>query len=323
MDREGATAALQAATRLGRDFGDRVERGAALSQFTTYRLGGPAEILLRVSDVAELGLLSKALVASPSMPILVIGRGSNLVVADAGVSAVVVILDGAFEQVEIFDAAVTAGAGVPLPVVARKCAAAGLSGLEFFVGIPGTIGGAVRMNAGGHGRVTAEVLRSAFVADLSNGAVTSERSVESLGLEYRGSALRPCEIVCSASFELLVDEVEACEERLSEIVRWRRENQPGGANAGSVFRNPEGDSAGRLIESCGLKGMRIGGVHVSGKHANFIQADPGAKSSELASLVSAIQERVFNETGVRLETELHWVGFAPSEDESESSTGLQ
>ncbi len=310
-------------TTLSRDFGDRVERAAALSQFTTYRLGGPAEILVRVRNVGELGLLAAALEANPSVPILVIGRGSNLVVADAGVSAVVVILEGDFEKVEIVGESVTAGAGVPLPVLARRCAAAGLSGLEFYVGIPGSIGGAVRMNAGGHGRSTSEVLRSAVVADISNSGAVSERSVESLGLEYRGSALGGMEIVCSASFDLVRDEPAACEERLSEIVRWRRENQPGGANAGSVFRNPEGDSAGRLIEACGLKGTKIGGVHVSEKHANFIQADTEATASDLAELVSEIQRRVFEETGVRLETELHWVGFSKIADEGDSSEAMQ
>ena len=308
---------------LSPDFGDRVERAAPLSQFTTYRLGGPAEILVRVRDVRELGILAKALETNPSVPILVIGRGSNLVVADAGVRAAVVILEEDFESVEIVDQVVTAGAGVPLPVLARRCAVAGLSGLEFYVGIPGSIGGAVRMNAGGHGSSTAEVLLSAVVADISNNGVASERSVESLGFHYRGSALGGMDIVCSASFELVRDEPVACEERLSEIVRWRRENQPGGANAGSVFRNPDGDSAGRLIESCGLKGLRIGGVHVSEKHANFIQADSGAMASDLAALVLEIQRRVLDETGVRLETELHWVGFSKSDGQDEPSEGLQ
>lgn len=310
-------------TSLSRDFGDRVESGASLSQFTTYRLGGAAEILLRVRNAHELALLAQALQSRPGAPILVIGRGSNLVVADAGVKGVVVILEGDFEQVTIVDESVTAGAGVPLPVLARRCAAAGLSGLEFYVGIPGSIGGAVRMNAGGHGRSTAEVLGAAVVADISNNGVTSERSVESLGFQYRGSALGAMEIVCSASFELVRDDPAACEERISEIVRWRRENQPGGANAGSVFRNPEGDSAGRLIESCGLKGTRVGGVHVSQKHANFIQAETGATASDLAQLVSEIQRRVFDESGVRLETELHWVGFSKGDGQSESPSGKQ
>lgn len=308
---------------LSRDFGDRVERGAALSQFTTYRLGGPAEILVRLRNVDELRLLALALAATPHVQILVIGRGSNLVVADAGVSAAVVILEGDFEQVGVVGESVTAGAGVPLPVLARRCAAAGLSGIEFFVGIPGSIGGAVRMNAGGHGRSTSEVLRSAVVADLSNNGVASERNVETLGLGYRVSSLSAMEVVCSASFDLVRDEIQACEERISEIVRWRRENQPGGANAGSVFRNPDGDSAGRLIESCGLKALRIGGVHVSEKHANFIQADTGAKASDLAELVLEIQRRVLDETGVQLETELHWVGFPNSAGHAAQSEGLQ
>jgi UDP-N-acetylmuramate dehydrogenase len=294
-------------------FGDRVERDAPLAPFTTYRLGGPAAVLARVGSPDELAALAEARRAVAPVPVTVIGRGSNLVVADAGVAAVVVLLDGEYEAVEVGDGAARSGAAVALPVLARRLAAAGRAGLEFYVGIPGTVGGAVRMNAGGHGRSTAEVLLDAAVADLDGDGSVGVRPVGDLGLGYRHSALGPAEVVVGARFAVTGDEPEACEARLAEIVRWRREHQPGGANAGSVFRNPDGDSAGRLIEATGLKGMRVGGAVVSGKHANFIQAEAGAAAADVAALVALVQERVEAATGVRLETELHWLGFDPAD----------
>jgi UDP-N-acetylmuramate dehydrogenase len=211
------------------------------------------------------------------------------------------------------DAEARSGGAVALPVLARRLAAAGRAGLEFYVGIPGTVGGAVRMNAGGHGRTTAEVLVDASVADLDGDGSVGSRAVSDLGLGYRHSALGPAEVVVGARFAVAADAPEACEARLAEIVRWRREHQPGGANAGSVFRNPEGDSAGRLIEATGLKGLRVGGAVVSEKHANFIQAEAGASAADVAALVALVRDRVEAASGVRLETELHWLGFEESD----------
>jgi UDP-N-acetylmuramate dehydrogenase len=193
-------------------------------------------------------------------------------------------------------------------VLARRTAGAGLSGLEFYVGIPGTVGGAVRMNAGGHGRETREVLLGASVLELGHDA-PEEWDVARLGFGYRHSALGPASIVVGATFAATPDDPAACTGRIDEIVRWRREHQPGGANAGSVFRNPPGDAAGRLVEASGLKGHRIGGAFVSEKHANFIQAEPGARAADVRDLVLDVARRVEERTGVRLERELHFVGF--------------
>jgi UDP-N-acetylmuramate dehydrogenase len=153
------------------------------------------------------------------------------------------------------------------------------------------------------------VLRTARVADLGRDGVAAERPVADLALGYRTSALGAREVVVGATFAVTPDSPDACEERVADIVRWRREHQPGGANAGSVFRNPPGDSAGRLVDDTGLKGLRVGGAVVSAKHANFIQAEPGATAADVHALVLEVQRRVAAATGVELVPELHFVGF--------------
>ena len=286
----------------------RVERDAPLAGMTTYRVGGSAAVLVRARREGDLAVVAAALRRFPQ-PLLIIGRGSNLLVADAGFAGLVLLLEGEFEEITTGESALTVGGTVALPVLARRAAATGLTGLEFYVGIPGTVGGAIRMNAGGHGRETREVLQSARVVDLLGDGLAQDRSVEELALGYRSSALGPHEVVVGASYAVSPDAPAACEERIAEIVRWRREHQPGGANAGSVFRNPPGDSAGRLIESTGLKGLRIGGAEVSDKHANFIQAAPDARAADVRALVFEVQRQVAEATGVVLQPELHFVGF--------------
>jgi UDP-N-acetylmuramate dehydrogenase len=204
---------------------------------------------------------------------------------------------------------VRAGGAVPLPVLARRSAAAGLGGLEFFVGIPGSVGGAVRMNAGGHGRETAEVLLRARVLDLAGAGEEVVKDVAELDLGYRHSALGPTEVVTGGEFQVDSAPPAECESVIAEVVRWRREHQPGGANAGSVFRNPPGDSAGRLIDEAGLKGLRVGAAEVSPKHANFFQAAPGATADDVYHLVQEVRRRVHEATGITLDTELRMIGF--------------
>jgi UDP-N-acetylmuramate dehydrogenase len=306
---------------LARELRDRLPEatteGAAFAELSTYRVGGPVAVLVRVGHDDALATVAEA--ARRHQPrLLVIGRGSNLLMSDAGFSGLVVVLEGAFEAVELpahgageKESSVRAGGAVPLPVLARRSAAGGLAGLEFYVGIPGSVGGAVRMNAGGHGRETVEVLRRAWVLDLLDrraAATASERGVAELDLGYRHSNLAPSEVVTAAEFTVTPDDAAACEARVAEIVRWRREHQPGGQNAGSVFRNPPGDSAGRLIEAAGLKGLRVGGAVVSEKHANFFQAEAGATARDVRDLVAEVQRRVAEATGVELVPELHVVG---------------
>jgi UDP-N-acetylmuramate dehydrogenase len=290
-----------------------VRHDVPVSDLTTYRLGGPVAVVARVTTDADLGAVAGVVAAADPPPaVLVVGRGSNLLVADRGFEGVAVILDGAFAAVSVTLDTATADAGgaAPLPVLARRAAAAGLAGLEFYVGIPGSVGGAVRMNAGGHGRETRDVLRRAWVLDLLDGDEAPQaRPVADLDLGYRRSALTDTQVVTRAEFAGTADTPAGCDGRVAEIVRWRREHQPGGANAGSVFRNPPGDSAGRLIDAAGLKGHRVGGAVVSTKHANFFQAEPGATATDLARLVAEVQARVEEVTGVRLVPELQLVGF--------------
>ena len=206
-----------------------------------------------------------------------IGKGSNLLVADRGFDGLAITLEGDFAEV-VVDAGqhrVRAGAGVALQSLARTTAGAGQRGLEFFVGIPGSVGGAVRMNAGGHGRETADVLIRAEVLTVGPGARPETRPVGALGLGYRTSNLGPGEIVVRRRVRGHAASPAECEESIAEIVRWRKEHQPGGSNGGSVFRNPPGDSAGRLIDELGLKGLRVGGAIVSPKHAELLPGRGG------------------------------------------------
>jgi UDP-N-acetylmuramate dehydrogenase len=288
----------------------RVTREQPVADLTTYRLGGPVAIVARVGDERELAAVADLVVAH-GPPVLVVGRGSNLLVSDAGFAGLGIVLAGDFESLTIdVDAGrASAGGALPLPVLARRTAAAGLGGLEFFVGIPGSVGGAVRMNAGGHGRETREVLTRAWLVDLRQGPHVVERSAADLELGYRHSNVTSTQVVTRAELAGVRDTPDECARRIDDVVRWRREHQPGGANAGSVFRNPAGDSAGRLIDAAGLKGLRVGGACVSEKHANFFQADAGATAGDVHALVREVQRRVHEHSGECLQPELHMVGF--------------
>jgi UDP-N-acetylmuramate dehydrogenase len=294
--------------------GERARRDEPLGPRTTYRVGGPAAVLVEVDDAAALLEVAGA-VAGVEVDVLVIGRGSNLLVADAGFDGLVVSLGDGFGDidVDVEAATVRAGAGANLPRVARTTARAGLTGFEWAVGVPGTIGGAVRMNAGGHGSDLAASLRAIRAVDLRTGEDVEVPAAD-LDLGYRSSALRAEQVVVHADLQLAPGDREAAEAEVSEIVAWRRANQPGGANAGSVFTNPPGDSAGRLIDACGLKGLRLGTAEVSAKHANFIQADEGGSADDVAALMREVRRRVRQATGVDLRPENHVVGFAPDLD---------
>jgi len=195
-----------------------------------------------------------------------------------------------------------------MPVVARRSVAEGLTGFEWAVGVPGSIGGAVRMNAGGHGSDLAAVLGSAWLVDLASGD-RSLRTVEELNLGYRSSAVAPSQVVVEADLSLRPGSAEDGERLLAEIVRWRRENQPGGQNSGSVFTNPPGDSAGRLIDLVGARGLRIGTARVSEKHANFILAERGGLAADVLLVMAEVRRRVAEDLGVNLITETVLVGF--------------
>lgn len=285
-----------------------VRRDVPLGPLTTYRVGGPAALFLELATDHDVDLARSA-VAETGVPVLVVGKGSNLLVAERGFRGLAVVLGGGFADIQLLaDARVRAGAAVSLPVLARRTAAAGLTGFEWGVGVPGSVGGAVRMNAGGHGSEMSESLVTIRFADLS-GAPDGETGVEWLAYSYRNSALEAHQVVLEAELQLSAGDVAESEETIKEIVRWRREHQPGGQNAGSVFTNPPDDSAGRLIESAGLKGYRRGSAFVSPKHANFFQADEGGSADDVRRLIEEVQQRVEDQSGVRLVPELRMIGF--------------
>lgn len=284
-----------------------IREAVPLAPFTTYKVGGPARWLAEPDDLEE---LRSVLEATPrDVAVFVLGRGSNVVISDDGFDGLVVRLGRSFAAIKVRDdGLVVAGGAVPLPKLARAAGAAGRRGLSFFVGIPGSVGGAVQMNAGGHGSDTAAVLVSVVIVDSASGDV-EHRSAESLDLGYRRSNLSPCDIVAQATFATFDGSPEALEDEIREITRWRREHQPGGTlNAGSVFKNPAGGQAGQIMDELGLKGYAVGPVSVSTVHANFMVADADAKAIDIHRFVHNIQRYVRDRTGTTLEPEIRFVG---------------
>ncbi|MEQ8716044.1 MAG: UDP-N-acetylmuramate dehydrogenase [Acidimicrobiales bacterium] len=307
------TALDEVAGRLDEALGaGRVRRRVDIGTLTTYRVGGAAEVFVELDSEEELLAVASAVedvrCAGGDVAVLVVGRGSNLLVADTGFAGVALRLGEGFASITIDDVTVRCGGAAPLPAVARRTAAEGLSGFEWAVGVPGSVGGAVRMNAGGHGSDMAASLVDARIVDLA-GATVATRSATDLALGYRSSALGADDVVTSATISLVRGERGAAEEEIAAIVRWRRDNQPGGQNAGSVFVNPAGDAAGRLIDLAGCKGLRIGSAEVSMKHANFIQVDPGGSAADVRELMATVAEQVRRHSGVVLRAETRLVGF--------------
>jgi UDP-N-acetylmuramate dehydrogenase len=304
---------------LAEALGARATRHQPLGPLTTYGVGGPAALLVEVDGPADLDPVRSAL-ASAEVPVRVIGRGSNLLVADAGFDGVVVRLGPGFNWVGLPDPGpadpppfvLRAGGATPLPVLARQAADAGWSGLTWAVGVPGSVGGGVRMNAGGHGSdMAGSLLRYAWV-DLRSDAGGTD-GVARLDYGYRSSSLGASEVVVEAEFAVGRGDVGHEQAEVSTIVRWRRAHQPGGANAGSVFTNPPGDSAGRVIEEAGLKGFRLGTAQVSEKHANFIQADKGGRADDVKALMEHVGATVLAHCGVTLTAEVRLLGFGGGE----------
>jgi UDP-N-acetylmuramate dehydrogenase len=289
--------------------GGRAQRAVPLGPLTTYRVGGPAALFVAIDDERDLASVRAAVLAT-AVPVLVLGKGSNLLVADRGFRGLVVALGERYAAISIEETVVRAGAAAALPVVARRTAAAGLTGFEWAVGVPGSIGGAVRMNAGGHGSDMAAVLARVRVVDLRGGE-DEWMAAPRLALAYRHSAIEPDQLVLEADLQLAPGDRAASEAEIAEIVRWRRENQPGGQNAGSVFTNPPGDSAGRLVDAAGLKGFRVRTAAVSEKHANFIISADGGRADDVYALMVEVRARVAAATGVVLEPETRLVGFEP------------
>ncbi len=295
--------------------GPSARRNHDLAGHTTYRVGGPARLFVAVSDRAELetlaAIVSSAAAGSPP-PMLVVGRGSNLLVADRGFAGIAVSLGGRLAGFEITGAGLAAGGAALLPVLARATADAALRGFEWAVGVPGTVGGAVRMNAGGHGAEIKDTLVSAAVVDFRRATTRTVPAAE-LCLGYRRSAIGAHQVVAAATFRLAGGDAAAARSEVAGIVRWRRDNQPGGRNAGSVFTNHGNAAAGWLIETAGAKSLRIGSAEVSAKHANFIQADEGGRAADIVALMREVRRRVSEAHGVELRIETCLAGFEAQE----------
>ena len=295
--------------------GDDARIDAPLGALTTSRVGGPAAVAFVANAPADLRRVGEAAAAS-GLEVLVVGRGSNLLVADRGFEGVALFLGDAYGDIE-FDhgnATVSAGASVALPVLARQCAAAGIGGLEWAVGVPGSVGGAVRMNAGGHGSDMASCLIDADIVDLDAHAEPRHVEVDALGLGYRSSGLHNRHVVVRARLSGHPDRPSMVTDRIADIVSWRREHQPGGQNSGSVFMNPLPEmtgavSAGARIDQAGLRGLRVGTAEVSRMHANFIVSDPGGTAADVVALMAEIRRRVTESTGIVLQPEIRMVGF--------------
>ncbi len=297
------------AADLHAETGLRGRLAESMAPHTTMRVGGPADLLVEARSTAALAA-ALAFARRRGVAWLVIGRGSDLVVSDAGIRGMVVVNHAT--DVRIEGERLIAAAGTPLAKAATVAGSAGLSGLEFGLAIPGSVGGAVWANAGAHGSDIATVIESAELLR-SDGDVVTVPPAE-LGLSYRDSRLKrshgdASDVVLSATFRLSSLAPEAIGARLDEIRRWRREHQPlTQPSAGSIFRNPEGDSAGRLIDAAGLKGAREGGAMVSPRHANFIVNAGTATAADVRSLAEKVRGTVEARFGVRLVFEVEFVG---------------
>jgi UDP-N-acetylmuramate dehydrogenase len=302
--------AVATGTEIQRRLGVKTSRAEPLARFTTMRVGGPADLYAAAHNPFELRALVR-LARGRAIRYTLLGRGSDVVIADAGVRGLLVHVRA--EGYEIVDDRLVADAGLPMARAATVTAAAGLSGLEFGLAIPGNVGGAVWANAGAHGSDVAAVLESAVVLGTAGEARLTPAE---LGLAYRESRLKhpspgaPAEVILGATFRLARADPAALKTRLDEIRRWRREHQPlGPPSAGSVFRNPAaGPSAGALIDGCGLKGHRVGGAVVSEMHANWILNDRGGSATDVRRLGEHVRSIVERETGVRLAFEVVFMG---------------
>ena len=285
-----------------------------LAPLTTYGVGGNGACVVKVSSSDQVIAVSEVLRRHPGVETLVMGRGSNLLIADKGFDGVVVVMvpSSTENAVAVDGDIVEAGGAMLMPVLARRSVGAGRGGLEWCVGIPGTVGGAVRMNAGGHGADMATSVVDATVLSLRSGQIVRV-SAEQLGFYFRGSALSNNHVVLSVRMRTSSQEAATGTAEINAVVSWRREHQPGGRNAGSVFVNPgAGDeSAGALIDSAGLRGFTIGSVSVSEKHANFIQAAEGSSAADIAAVMAHVQSTVEQVHGIRIYSEVCLVGFSP------------
>ncbi len=279
-----------------------------LSKYTAARLGGAADWLFIARESNEQLVEVVSAAWADGVPLRVLGGGANVLVSDAGFRGLIVI--NRVGKAAFNDLTATVTAGMSLTVLARKCASRGLSGFEWAVSVPGTVGGAVVNNAGAHGGDMAGCLRSAVLVDAEDG--TQVLANADLAYAYRSSSLKARAdrrfLVTMATLTLAHGASAAINATMDEFIAQRKRTQPPGASLGSIFKNPPGDYAGRLIDSCGLKGTRVGGAQVSPVHANFFINTGAATASDYYALIHQVRDTIYERTGVLLETEVEFVG---------------
>lgn len=287
--------------------GDRVRTDFPLAPLTSFRIGGPAALYLEPESDRDLMAAAEA-VRETGLPFVVIGKGSNVLVSDQGFPGLVLRLGKGYRWAARSGDRITAGGAMPLPALSGVALSHELSGLEFGVAIPASVGGAVRMNAGAHGRELSDVVESVEVFELLAGAARAVPAAEA-GFGYRNAGFPRDGVVVSATLVLARGDPEAIRRLMEEAREWRRRTQPlAEPNCGSVFKNPPGDHAARLIDEAGGKALSIGGATVSAKHANFIVASEGARAADVVELVRKVQDLVAARSGVHLEPEVQLVG---------------
>ena len=299
----------QTRERIGTIGGEAVSYDMPMSQYTTFGVGGNAEVVFRARSIEGLREMVDYL-KGEGIPYLVVGRGSNLLVGDDGLKGVVIVLNGGLASIETHTTGelyVNAGAGVALNKLVNFCTQRGLAGLEFLAGIPGTLGGGVAMNVGAWGKEIKDVISEITILT-AEGEVQSKASND-LRFQYRGLDLPEGSIILNGSLSLSLDRPSSVKKRVISYIDDRKKRQPiDMQSAGSVFKNPEGDYAGRLIEAAGLKGRRVGGAMISPKHANFIVNTGGASAADIMALMDLAVETVREMFDVELIPEIKRVG---------------
>lgn len=281
-----------------------------LAPYTSYRLGGPADVLVLPASIEDIVAVQRTALEHET-PVTVLGGGSNVLIADAGLRGVVVRIGRTLNKVELRDDVVEAECGAPFPRVGRLTVQRALTGLEFAAGVPGTVGGALAMNAGAQGQSTADVVLEVTAVSAEGEVITLSR--EEMGFSYRTSRLQkqPGLIAVKARLRLQEAPLNDVRDRMRLYMERRRRTQPVGTkNAGSVFKNPPGDFAGRLVEAAGCKGMAVGDAMVSPLHANFIINRGAATADDVRRLIDNVQATVLERFGVELTPEVRMLGFA-------------
>jgi UDP-N-acetylmuramate dehydrogenase len=297
----------RAETILRQTLGERLRTDVPLAPLTSFRIGGPAALYVEPRSEADLAAAGRAL-RETGIQVALLGKGSNVLVADDGFPGLVIRLGRSYRWAARDGDRLTAGGAMPLPALAGVALRHGLTGLEFGVAIPASLGGAVKMNAGAHEGSMSDVVEGVEVYRLDQGLAERLDGADA-GFAYRRSALPPVSVVVGATLALGEGDPSQIRRHMDEARRWRRRTQPlAQPNCGSVFTNPSGDHAARLVEAAGMKGFRSGGASVSVRHANFIVAEPGTRAADVLEVIDAVRSRVIEHDGVTLDLEVQLIG---------------